>query len=69
MFSDREGKERGEQGRKEERKGKMVRKCGRKNRWMEGLAGEWVDGYTEDNGWINRVRWMNGEWVGGLSWG
>lgn len=50
MFSEREGKERGEQGRKEERKGKMVRKCGRKNRWMVGLAGEWVDGYTEDNG-------------------
>ena len=55
----------------------MVRKCGRKNRrmdgwmdgWMDGLAGEWVDGYTKDNGWIDRVRWMNGEWIGGLSQG
>lgn len=35
MFSEREVKERGEQGRKEERKGKMVRKCG----WMDG----WMD--------------------------
>lgn len=26
--------------------------------WMDGLAGEWVDGYMENNGWINRVRWM-----------
>lgn len=33
MFSEREVKERGEQGRKEERKGKMVRKL---DGWMDG---------------------------------
>ena len=58
MFSEREVKERGEPGRKEERKGKMVRKL---DGWMDGwmdVAGEWVDGYTENNGWINRARWM-----------
>lgn len=43
MFSEREGKERGEQGKKEERKGKMVSKCGRKNRWVEGRIDGWMD--------------------------